>query len=116
MLADDRHRLSAGSMGSAGRRWDGGLMSNIPLRLACAAAALTLMTVPAANASVPGLQRVSASSLNDSLFTKDAAARCPPGQSVLGGGARIFPGNGQVVVDGITPNTLINTVFGRGFE
>jgi hypothetical protein len=70
----------------------------------------------AAHASVPGLQRVSASSLSDSLPGKDRFVGCPAGQQVLGGGARIFPGNGQVVVDGITPESALAGVRVHGFE
>jgi hypothetical protein len=67
-----------------------------------------------ANASVPGLQRVQASSLNDSQPAKDRFAGCPAGKQLLGGGGRIFPGNGQVTLDGITPN--LNGITARGFE
>jgi hypothetical protein len=69
-----------------------------------------------AKASVPGLQRVSASSLNDSLPGKDRFVGCPTGTSVLGGGGRIFIGNGQQVVDGITPDSALQGVRARGFE
>src|SRR4051812_44591915 len=95
-------------------------MSHIrPTRLAFGLAALLALftaLTSLANASVPGLQRVAASSLNDSLFTKGSFAACPPGTSVLGGGARIFPGNGQIVVDAITPDSAARGVLGRGFE
>src|SRR3954449_2132526 len=69
-----------------------------------------------AKASVPGLQRVAASSLNDSQPAKDRFVGCPTGKALLGGGARIFPGNGQVVVDGIGLESALQGVRAHGFE
>jgi hypothetical protein len=43
-------------------------------------------------------------------------AGCPTGKALLGGGARIFPGNGQVVVDGIGLESALQGVRAHGFE
>ena len=82
------------------------------------AAALALFTALTgmASASVPGLQRVTASSLNDSLPGKDRFAGCPTGKKLLGGGARVLPGNGQVALDGITLDSPLAGVRARAFE
>jgi hypothetical protein len=90
-----------------------------PRRLAytvAAAFALFLALTGMASASVPGLQRVSASSLNDSLPGKDRFAGCPTGKKLLGGGARVLPGNGQVALDGITLDSPLAGVHARAFE
>ena len=69
-----------------------------------------------ANASPSGLQRVSASSLNDSFVAKDRFVACPTGKKLLGGGARVLPGNGQVTIDGITLDSPLSGSRARAFE
>ncbi len=86
--------------------------------IATVAAALALFSAltSLASASPAGLQRVTRSSLNDSLPAKDRFAGCPTGTSVLGGGGRIFPSNGQVMLDGVTLDAPLGGVTARGFE
>ena len=82
------------------------------------AAMLALFTAltSMANASPSGLQRVSASSLNDSFVAKDRFVACPTGKKLLGGGARVLPGNGQVTIDGITLDSPLSGSRARAFE
>jgi hypothetical protein len=73
------------------------------------AAALALFTALTgmASASVPGLERVSASSLNDSLPGKDRFAGCPTGKKLLGLGGEMTGAFGQAVLDNMTPNAAL---------
>jgi hypothetical protein len=52
---------------------------------------------------LPGQQLVSATSAFDSS-NKEATAFCPAGKRLVGTGAEINAGNGEVVLDGIVPN------------
>jgi len=52
----------------------------------------------------PGLQRVAATSANNSA-DKGVTASCPAGKRVLGAGGDINTSNGQVLLDGLRPNS-----------
>ena len=54
-------------------------------------------------AAVSGIQVVVASSGYDSDASKGASARCPAGKNVLGGGGRVFDGEGHVRLSGMNP-------------
>jgi hypothetical protein len=63
----------------------------------------------------PGLQRVSATSpLNSS--NKSVTATCPAGKRVVGTGADINAGNGQVAIDDMTPNAGLTAVTVQALE
>ena len=63
----------------------------------------------------PGLQRVSATSaLNSS--NKSVTVNCPAGKRVLGAGADINAGNGQVLFDDIRPNAALTAVTVQAVE
>jgi hypothetical protein len=63
----------------------------------------------------PGLQRVSATSaLNSS--NKSVTVNCPAGKRVLGVGADINAGNGQVLFDDIRPNAALTAVTVQALE
>jgi hypothetical protein len=66
--------------------------------------------------AVPGLQRVLATSVSNSTSPKSALAACPPGTRVIGTGAQITGGLGQVMIDDITPNAALTSVTVTGFE
>ena len=51
----------------------------------------------------PGLQRVAATSANNSA-DKSVSASCPAGKRVLGAGGDINTSNGQILLDGLVPN------------
>jgi len=59
-----------------------------------------LLTVAEPAAALPGLQRVVVNTATDSTNTKRAVARCPIGTQVVGGGASIVNGVGQVLLTG----------------
>lgn len=77
---------------------------------------VSLASVQPASAAVPGLQRITAVSDSNSLTTKSATANCPAGKQVIGTGARISGGQGQVVIDDITPDATLSSVFVTGNE
>ena len=91
-----------------------------PLRrvLVLLAVAAGLLVAPAAaSAAVPGLEQViRATSANDSRDGKSAQALCPPGKVVLGGGAEIRGGRGQVLVDDQAPNASRTAFVATGYE
>jgi hypothetical protein len=71
----------------------------------CGAAAST------ASASVPDLQApVAASSVWDSSTAKSVTAFCPARTHVIGTGAKISGGAGQVVLEGVVPNAQLTSV------
>lgn len=53
--------------------------------------------------AVPGLQRVTATTVADSSPSKTVAAVCPAGQRVFGGGGDVVGGAGQVAIDRLQP-------------
>jgi hypothetical protein len=63
----------------------------------------------------PGLQRVSATSALNST-NKSITANCPAGKRVLGVGADINAGNGQVLFDDIRPNAALTAVTVQALE
>ena len=68
------------------------------------AALLTAHTSVAPSAqAVSGLTQVTAISPSNSNTSKQVAAVCPPGQRVLGGGAEVVNGGGQVVIQRLQP-------------
>jgi hypothetical protein len=64
---------------------------------------LTIIATPAA-AAVPGLIRVSATTSSTSQDAKDVAVSCPAGKQLVGTGARIDGGLGEVVLTALQPN------------
>jgi hypothetical protein len=94
------------------RRSVQGLLGVLLLALA------SLVSVEPASAAVPGLQRVFRTSDTNSVSPKSATVNCPPGKQVIATGARIniSPGPGQVVIDDITPNASLSSVFVTGYE
>lgn len=80
-------------------------------------AAVTLAPAGPASAAVPGLERVlSPESVNNSTSPKTAVATCPAGKRVIGTGARISGGQGQVAIDDLTPNANLTAVRVTGYE
>jgi hypothetical protein len=73
----------------------------------CGAVVIGLAAVQALVASqaeaVPGLQRITKTTVSDSSTSKKVAARCPAGQNVLGGGGTVVGGRGQVVLQRLQP-------------
>ena len=67
------------------------------------AGTLALTTGPA-SAAVPGLVRVSATSVNDASDIKSVIATCPAGKQLTGTGYVINGATGEVVVDDLRPN------------
>jgi hypothetical protein len=63
----------------------------------------------------PGLQLVSATSDPDS-DPAGVPASCPPGKNLLGTGAEINGGGGQVVLDDVRPNAQLTTVTATALE
>jgi hypothetical protein len=70
--------------------------------VAAIGAVLVAQTTPPAQA-VSGLSRVKKLSASNSNTSKQVAAVCPAGQRVLGGGAEIVNGQGQVVIQRLQP-------------
>jgi hypothetical protein len=64
----------------------------------------------------PGLQLATARSPSDSNPSKTVTAACPSGKNVLGAGASIASGAGEVVIDDMVPNNLLTNVTATGFE
>lgn len=75
--------------------------------VACGAvvAGLAAAQVPLAGRAeaVPGLQRITSTSVADSSTFKAVVARCPVGKRVLGGGGTLTGGGGQVVLQQLQP-------------
>lgn len=61
-----------------------------------------------------GLELVTATSASNSLNVKDVRARCSPGKKVIGTGAQIIGGLGQVVIDELIP--VPDSASARAFE
>ncbi|HEU5156635.1 MAG TPA: hypothetical protein VFU43_06525 [Streptosporangiaceae bacterium] len=76
------------------------------------AVASTALAGPA-SAAVPGLQIVSATSPTNSN-AKSITATCPAGKAVVGAGAQLTGGLGDVVIDDLRPTAT--TVTATGFE
>ena len=74
---------------------------------ACGATVIGLAAVQALLASqaeaVPGLQRITKTSVSNSSTSKTVAANCPVGKRVLGGGGTVTGGRGQVVLERLEP-------------
>jgi hypothetical protein len=64
----------------------------------------------------PGLQLFSAEGDPDSEPASGVTATCPSGKNLLGTGAEIEGGLGQVVLDDLRPNALLTTVTVTGLE
>jgi hypothetical protein len=66
----------------------------------------------------PGLERVAATSPLNSTVSRSVIATCPSDKNLLGTGAEIDGGLGQVVLDDLTPNAALTrtTVTGREDE
>jgi hypothetical protein len=64
---------------------------------------------------VAGLERVAATSSQDSS-NKSFTVSCPPGKRLLGPGADVNAGQGEVVMDDLRPDAALNSVFVQGVE
>ena len=62
----------------------------------------------------PGLQRVGTTSPANDDEIKSATATCPAGKHVLGTGAAILPGSGNVMIDDIRPDAALTAVTVTG--
>ncbi len=69
-----------------------------------------------ASAAHTGLQRVAANSAHDIADGKSAVAKCPTDKRLVGTGAEITGGEGQVVIDDLTPNAALTQVTATGYE
>jgi hypothetical protein len=66
--------------------------------------------------AVPGLVRVTATSVSDSSSTKARSVVCPTGTKVIGGGGEILGGAGQVLLTALEPVSSTNSYLARGHE
>jgi hypothetical protein len=82
--------------------------------LACAVAALAA-SAQRAPAAVIGLTQVAPQSASSSV-NKGITATCPAGMKVLSAGADATPGDGEVVIDQITPAADLRSVRVRAHE
>lgn len=78
--------------------------------------ALLVVTAGLASAAVPGLQRTAVPVTSFSISPTSAEASCPPGKRVIGTGARISGGQGEVIITGIIPNATLTSVTVTGHE
>jgi hypothetical protein len=77
----------------------------------------SVVAVPdSASAAVPGLVRVAASSAYDSTSPKRVQAYCPAGKSVIGGGAEIVDGQGDVLLTAAQFFGLSQSFFAEAYE
>jgi hypothetical protein len=63
-----------------------------------------LLLAPPASASVPGVEKITQRTFPASFPTQTVTTFCPPGKQLLGAGAEIDGGGGEVVLDAIRPN------------
>jgi len=63
-----------------------------------------LLLAPPASASVPGIEKITQATFPASLPTQSVTTSCPPGKQLLGAGAEINGGGGEVVLDAIRPS------------
>jgi hypothetical protein len=70
---------------------------------------------PICGVAPPGLELVVANSPSDSS-DKSVTATCPAGKNLLGAGARISGGVGEVVIDDVAPNHALTGVLVTGLE
>jgi hypothetical protein len=89
------------------------IMACISFCLLGLAATITVLAGPA-SAAVPGLQIVSATSATNSISPKRALATCPAGKVVVGTGAELTGGLGDVVIDDLVP--MATTVRAVAYE
>jgi hypothetical protein len=77
-----------------------------PTRLLVLLAALALCGASAtpASAAIPGLQIVKTPSVDNSANAKSVTASCPFGKRVIGAGADLDNGVGNVMIDDLIPN------------
>ncbi len=61
--------------------------------------------LPVVSDGISGYEQVTAGAPASSETSQNATATCPPGKVVIGGGARIFMGEGKVVLDESYPNS-----------
>jgi hypothetical protein len=64
----------------------------------------------------PGLEEVIVESDPENSDPASVTARCPAGKNLLGAGAEIVDGFGQVVLDDVRPNALLTSVTVTGLE
>ena len=67
------------------------------------------------SSSLPGTETVTATSPSNSS-TKTASVTCPAGKRVLGVGGGVSAANGQVILDGLGPNTGLTAASATGVE
>ena len=75
-----------------------------PLILLLVGAGTLALTTGPASAAVPGLVRVSATSVDDASNFKTVTATCPAGKQLTGTGYEIIGATGEVVIDELVPN------------
>jgi hypothetical protein len=79
-------------------------------------AVLAGLATAAPASAIPGLERVFATSPNNSVG-KSVSAACPGGKNVVGAGAELGnPAPGAVVIDDLTPNSTLTTVTVTALE
>ena len=69
-----------------------------------------------AQATVIGVERVVASTFEDSSPVKNTTATCPAGKRVVGAGADVTPGVGSVLINEIRPDSGLTSVFVQAYE
>jgi hypothetical protein len=79
---------------------------------ALAGIAMATLASPA-SAAVPGLERVSASSVTDLTAFKSVTVACPPGKQVVGAEYSISGGIGSIVLDDLVPSQTTVRVGAR---
>jgi hypothetical protein len=65
---------------------------------------------------LPGLQRVVATGVSNSLTGSGATAFCPAGKKLVGTGGELTAALGQVTMDDIVPNAALTSLTITGFE
>jgi hypothetical protein len=86
------------------------------LLLALGVVAASLGLAGTASASVPGIERVQASTGTDSFSPKLTRAECPAGKRVVGVGAEIVGGLGEVAITQVYPENDLRHVFVQAEE
>ncbi|MEV4140126.1 hypothetical protein AB0J72_49205 [Dactylosporangium sp. NPDC049742] len=67
-------------------------------------------------APLPGWQRVSATSAAATTSATATTASCPAGKSVIGAGAKVNNGQGEVVLDDVIPSANLKTVTAKAYR
>ena len=107
--------MSLGVQAGADVRGRGGFRRRAPWVLGLFVIAQVLVLAGNASATIVGYQRVVVASASSSA-AKGATASCPAGTKVLGSGVDANPGNGDVLVDAIRPDTTLASTFVHAVE